>query len=431
MSIYWVLAIFLIAAIAFGGFLLSRSKRQNQSDSHTSRAPEQSKLSSEEINTPSKISTEPEIEYATIIEIGKDAEPPIMTIAALSDNDKYVQSQKVDLGSTTTGRLLSLMQTVPQMLIAKSHHGRNLMEVEISGQLINAADGNGMRAIAKGPNGKFIEHARLFDTKNLKKLVNVSAVWQIASVVVAQKHLADITEKLEEISNNIKYISQFLDAERRSKITGAYSYLQQCAEAIRQGELSDAVRHQLEAIERDLTSVYDHLQADFHYRASHEVEHTDTFGTKELLDNIQKKYDPLSKLINDMELCLKTRALAWYVLSLYPGDKLLKDARLKSISMSLDGFRALKDLTANAVNDEPARFQSIWNTGNTLNERKQQAAQIISQVNRQLANSWISCREGLSNSTNSLLRYEEPTKIFIEINEGQITEIRMPKLIKV
>jgi hypothetical protein len=67
------------------------------------------------------------------------------------------------------------------------------MEVVINGDLVRAADGHGFRAIAMGAKG-VREHARLFEVKNLQNVVNAAAVWQIASVLVAQKHLADISK---------------------------------------------------------------------------------------------------------------------------------------------------------------------------------------------------------------------------------------------
>lgn len=128
------------------------------------------------------------------------------------------------------------------------------MEVVIDGALVRASDGNGFRAMSMGADG-IREQARLFEAGDLTNLVNAAAVWQLASVVVAQKHLADISEKLTEIKEAVTSISDFLDAERRSVIQGTYQYLSQACEVLTQGELSPAIRLELESCERELLCV--------------------------------------------------------------------------------------------------------------------------------------------------------------------------------
>lgn len=86
---------------------------------------------------------------------------------------------------------------------------KHIMEVVIHGDLAKAADGNGLRAFSRASNGNFTEHARLYHADSLSNLVNAAAVWQIASVVVAQKHLADINKKLEDLQDGINRISDF------------------------------------------------------------------------------------------------------------------------------------------------------------------------------------------------------------------------------
>lgn len=103
-----------------------------------------------------------------------------------------------DHRSKPIGRLTALIQAVPSLLVASEAHGKRLMEVVINGDLVRAADGNGSRPYAI-TNGRISELARLFEVEKLSDMINAAAVWQIASVVVAQKHLADISQKLDEL----------------------------------------------------------------------------------------------------------------------------------------------------------------------------------------------------------------------------------------
>ena len=71
------------------------------------------------------------------------------------------------------------------------------MEVVVDGTLARAADGSGLLPFVRGPNGRIVEQARLFDAANLQRMVSAAALWQVASVIVAQKHLADISGRLK------------------------------------------------------------------------------------------------------------------------------------------------------------------------------------------------------------------------------------------
>ena len=74
------------------------------------------------------------------------------------------------------------------------------MEVVINGDLVQASDGDGLRAFAM-ESGHIKEHARLFDVQKLQNAINAAAIWQVASVVVAQKHLANASALYIPIRN--------------------------------------------------------------------------------------------------------------------------------------------------------------------------------------------------------------------------------------
>ncbi len=99
---------------------------------------------------------------------------------------------------------------------------------------VPAGDGNGLRAFTVIADG-IKEHARVFEVENLQNMINAAAIWQIASVVVAQKHLTDINKKLDEIKDGVLGISRFLDNQRKSRIRSTYDYLGQVSQAIQGG----------------------------------------------------------------------------------------------------------------------------------------------------------------------------------------------------
>lgn len=149
--------------------------------------------------------------------IGPGADRPVF---ALQESEAWGEFRKggvVERDSSVIGRVLSALQSVPDILLAGSMASKKLMEVEIHGDLTRAADGVGYRAFAVGDHG-IKEHARLFDADNLNTLVDAAAIWRIASVVVAQKYLHDINQNLNEIKSALHAVGQFQRDEQRSKI---------------------------------------------------------------------------------------------------------------------------------------------------------------------------------------------------------------------
>jgi hypothetical protein len=303
------------------------------------------------------------------------------------------------------------------------------MEVVINGKLIRAADGDGFRAISKHGT-KFNEHARLYEAKDIGTLVNAAAVWQLASVVVAQKHMADISQKLGEIKEAVSDISDFLDSARRSLIHGTYDYLQQGYDALSKGELSLPIRTHLEKCESDLLSVQHHLVDEIQRRAMVAPQDEDTLGTESLHKNSIAKYQELLKSVNDLKLCIRTRALAWYVLSLYPGEQALKASRWKSIDEALSKFRELQAIVDDQARVDAGRIKAMWNTSKTLEERKQDVLTKAKNVTWQLNLALGNTKGELIRMQASLQERDTPTQLIVELFNGEVLKVRQRELLR-
>lgn len=90
-------------------------------------------------------------------------------------------------------------------------------------------------------------------------MIDVAAVWRLASIVVGQKHLADISATLERIQKSVSDIANFQRDEQSSKIESAYDYLRQVQHALSCGERENAVRHRLESIEGEMDAIQRHM----------------------------------------------------------------------------------------------------------------------------------------------------------------------------
>lgn len=86
-------------------------------------------------------------------------------------------------------------------------------------QLVQAKDGSGaLGAVLKPGTTQIGAQARFQEAENLQSMVNANLVFNIASQILAQKHLADINERLQSIEMKIDAIQEFLQNSRFSKI---------------------------------------------------------------------------------------------------------------------------------------------------------------------------------------------------------------------
>ena len=348
-----------------------------------------------------------------------------VVIAPLTDATRFESAKPLSLPPTLKGRVNAMMQGVPQLMVTEAHRGKRIMEVVIKGDLIRAADGNGYRAMAKAAGGKVKEHARLLDTNKLGAVVNAAAIWQVASVVVAQKHLADIAEKLQELSKAVTEIGEFLTRERRSLVSGTYDYLKQAADILEGGELSASIRTELESCERELMQVQRQLVDEVKSKLSSHVAHTERVGTEEFHKSLVAKYEGLGASTHELQTCLQTRVLAAYVLSLYPGEQGTKRARQQALVNAGADFSQLQRDVQKSLQSELDRFNSKLNLESTLQKRKADIRQAASVAEEKLLQSHQTCTDGISRTEALLLKHDQPTHLFLEMEGSQVCQVRM------
>lgn len=292
-------------------------------------------------------------------------------------------------------RLNPLLQAVPNLGAALHVATTNYMEVVVNGQLVRA-DGGGFRGWVH--NGKGVsEQARLFEASDLSNIVNAGALFQIASVAVAQKHLADISRKLSEIKAAVDRIQRFQSNERRAVLTGALRYFEQIAPSVLAGEWSDGIRNQIEHHEAHLLQVQDHLLEDIRHESQNilDVKDSDMFGSKGMQEAIKAHQEQLDDLYRQLLLCIRARACGWQLLVAFPGEERLKENRKRSIQEAIRALDDSGDLlkeTDRIMREKVKGLSSLWNRTATLNERKL----ALLAWNETLVSEVASCREQIS-----------------------------------
>ncbi len=358
---------------------------------------------------------------SNVLVVGTSEDSHVLSLAHISEPP--IANWNTVTNANGISRLNSLLQVVPGLATANEVATGKYMEVVINGPLLKAKNQDGYRLITM-INGK-PSHGTLLDPEQLSTIVNTGALLQVASIVVAQKHLADISQKLSEIKASVDRILSFQKNERGAVIKGATRYFEQVAQAVLSGELSKSVRHQIEHHEAQLLQVQEHLVVDIRHesQAIRHVKDATMFGSKGMEDAIREHQKLLDDLYQQLLLCIRARVCGWQLLIAYPGEEYLKEQRKQSIEEIVESLRESGDLLAITDASMRQKIKSIsatFNTNITINTRKLSLLEWVDQLSVKISNSIEKIDEEIIKSEIALAKQLQPVTMLVKVEGGQI-----------
>ncbi|MDH1377777.1 hypothetical protein N5I80_14770 [Acinetobacter junii] len=287
--------------------------------------------------------------------IGEDEKHPLIEISAQYSKQEKVYKRIPHLDALSNIASVAA-QAAPALMTAAEIANKHIMEVVIHGDLAKAADGNGLRAFSRATNGGITEHARLYHADSLSKLVNAAAVWQIASVIVAQKHLADINKKLEALQNSVDRIYDFQQTERKTRIQAIFDSLKEKMDllSIANTEQRKIILNAsiLSKYDDDLKQIYLHLKADLEKYGLKKVEHKEMFGTADLKADIEKKVKEVNELAELAFLCLSLRLICCHFMDHLGDMDSIKELIQQRIVQELENLTLLNTQLKESITSE-------------------------------------------------------------------------------
>ncbi|MEZ5461923.1 hypothetical protein [Dokdonella sp.] len=271
---------------------------------------------------------------------------PIVSILALSHPDSIEAQKLVAIDVPGIDRLAPLIQGLPSLAVGSELGTNRYVKVLVNGPLASAADGDGLRGFVRGSDGRLVEQARFYEDNHLANLTSGALLFQIASVALAQKHLADINQKLRDIKEGIERIHDFQINKRKSAIVGKLDYLRQVAPAILDGEMSLHVRQALEDCELALGAVQGHIRADL----TSTVVELRTFrdpgklGGNGLTAALKERQTRFEELAEQWLLCLAARGIACRLVCCYPNERKLVRQRSNNLKQIADDMLGVDGL---------------------------------------------------------------------------------------
>lgn len=298
----------------------------------------------------------------TLFHFGPSSDQALVSFSSFDHTLLPERSRQIDV-RTGLDRLSPLLQALPSQLVAGEVGAHRYLKCVVNGPLAAAKDGNGLRGFVHGPNG-IKENARFFEDDRLGNLVNGAALFQIVSVVVAQKHLADISRKLNEVLDGIDRIETFQQNERKSAIEAAVGYLQEVAPLILRGDLNPPVLIELERYESSLRATQGHLHKDIQAVVAEvaALKDPDTFGTTGLTQELRRRQERFEDLVTQWKYCLAARFMACRLTASYPESVSLAMHRrdsLNQVAGALTGADGFLEAFSSAVAARGAGFKAV------------------------------------------------------------------------
>jgi uncharacterized protein YaaW (UPF0174 family) len=370
----------------------------------------------------------PALQSAALALVAEDGEP-VLSLARIPEPGEGGAWHEVSPSDNGISRLSPLLQAVPSLAAAVEFARTNYMIVVTNGdKFLTAKDGT-TKAVTVGADGKFSGIANLFGSDGLATMLDVSAVMNVASFVLAQKHLADISRKLSEIKSGIDGIRKFQKDERRSVVTGSIRYFEQVAAPVLGGELSERVLHQIERHEADLIKVQDHVMTDLRTEidAVMKLKDDEWFGSADMKRAIEERQTAIGDLYRELILCIRARCCGWQLLCAFPGDDKGKEVRRRDIVKSIDELETGGQMLAKTddhLRNRIHELSSFWNKATTVNERKLALLRANEALLADVTDSRATVMADLLAADEMLAAMKRPVSMALRIEDGKIAAIR-------
>lgn len=328
-------------------------------------------------------------------------------------------------------RFNPLLQSVPSLVTAQEVGAKQFMEVVINGPLLKAKGQEGYRLITM-IDGK-PSHGVLLKPDSLAQVINAAAIFQIVSVAVGQKHLADIRRELTAIKNALEAVSQFQQNQRASTISGVLNYLQSIAPAVFSNETPNnraIYLGQLEHREGELLAIQDHLIKDIkaQSKAILAIKDPDTFGSDGLQKAIVRHHQQLSEHYRQALLCVRARAATLQLasaLGLAASTRDIRATDIRNALIQLGEQGSLVTETNNMMRQKIQSLSAMTDKSSTIVRRKVDLLGLNDQLLHQITLERTSIETVMANAASLLNQEHQINRLFVRVEENRITGLQL------
>ena len=239
-------------------------------------------------------------------------------------NDINPSGEDGELDPKSISQFNHWLSHLPAVVTASVGNSTRLMTCSFDySQLVKAKDGSGaIGAVRKSGSSKFGAQARFQQAEGLKAMVNVNLVFNVASQLLAQKHLADINERLQTIEQKVDAIQMHLKTSRFAKIRTLREHLHIIGILLESGaEITKDTLQNLAKNAQEVRSQIIHISEDI-TAADVEIERfgpVSWFGSNDLRDELNQKIKNIERLQREYLMGMKCLLMANLILFIKNG----------------------------------------------------------------------------------------------------------------
>lgn len=238
-----------------------------------------------------------------------------MRIALFPNAEAWSDAPKSEIiQADGVARLNHLLGLVPDLAVAQDVNTTEYLKCSVMfEELIVAKDGGSLGGVRKPGSNKIGSQARFEKVEDLKTLVNSGLVFNIASQLLAQKHLADINQRLRVIDEKVDAIQAFLSEGRRSTIQAFQENVHRIGHALSEGGMVQeqtfaALSNEMQGARQNVI----HIKGDFEKanQRIRDIQPSRFFGAAEDRQKLLEALAHLGRLQREYTLGMQTLLIA-------------------------------------------------------------------------------------------------------------------------
>ncbi|BBQ52918.1 hypothetical protein WP2S18C03_19990 [Aeromonas veronii] len=174
-----------------------------------------------------------------------------------------------------------------------------------------------MGSVIDPETNRFVAQARFHEADNLKNMVNANLIFNLASQILAQKHLADINERLQTIERKIDSIDLHLQESRFSKIETFRERLQIVGKLIQSGEeISEISLQNISKSTLEIRSEVNHIRKNIiqAHKDINSFDPSSIFGSNDIRDTLNDKINNIERLQSEYFIGMQCLLIANLIL---------------------------------------------------------------------------------------------------------------------
>lgn len=313
--------------------------------------------------------------------------------------------------------LSALMPAATTLDVATSRY----FEITSNANLVRSQTPGAFKAVVT-ENGKIKEWVDLFPTNRLATLVNAGIILNICSFALAQRHLADIENRLSKIQDQLDRMELKQDAARRSIIVKALKFFNRISADVKSGDIDKETIHAVNQHLSDLDSIDSqiHELVNFELEKITNYKDDEWFGSLNLKMEITEHQRRFEQLVVEFRTCTAARILALSITSSQPISASRLEKTRADIFSSITDMEALIQKHLSVTWKRANEINSFFNSSDTLATRRDDVIQNACAMQLKFSADLSELSQQTTQTAQIQMAASAPVRLLVRTENGEI-----------